>query len=62
MQSIELSYARLCFYKSIGIQIDENNYKLLFTNQTLFVSRYEKTNNQLRELYKFEDFEKENKR
>ena len=54
MQGINLSYARYMFYKSLGININMNNYRKLFVGQVEFKNRYGKNNKQLVDLYKYD--------
>ena len=56
MQSIELSYARYCFYKSMGIEINKNNYKKLFLDQKKFISIYGITNKELIQMYNYDEY------
>ena len=51
MQSTELSYARYMFYKSIGITIDEENFKLLFMSGKDFQELYHVNNRYIVEKY-----------
>ena len=53
MQSSELSYARYQFYNNKGINIDINNYKLIFTNQKSFIKNYGIDNKELKIMYPF---------
>ena len=51
IQGIDLSYARYMFYKDIGIDININNYRLLFVNEQVFMKRYKIDNDSLIWLY-----------
>ena len=55
MQSVELSYARYCFYTSFGVTIDINNYRLLFINEKQFERRYGVTKEQLLLKYQYKN-------
>lgn len=55
IQSVDLSYARYMFYKSIGIDIDMNNYNLLFLNQKYFEKKYSKTSDDLISEYNYDE-------
>ena len=55
MQSIDLSYARYTFYKSIGIEITMNNYLLLFYNQQKFKKKYGISNKELIDMFNIEE-------
>ena len=54
MQSLELTYARYMYYKSIGIEIDEENSEKLFVSEKVFVNRYKKGRDEIIELYKYD--------
>ena len=54
MQSARLSYARYMFYQSIGIEINEDNYKMLFMPQIRFEGKYGKTKKDLLSLYSYD--------
>ena len=54
VQSVELSYARYMFYKSIGIDISKDNCEMLFMSENIFVNRFNKTREELLELYKYD--------
>ena len=53
MQSVELSYARYMFYKSIGIDINIDNYKLLFVEDKIFIRNYGLTKNDILKKYNY---------
>ena len=55
IQSIELSYARYMFYKSIGIEITMDNYLLLFWVQSKFKNSYKISNDELMEIYSYDE-------
>ena len=56
MQSIELSYARYMFLKNIGININMNNYRILFMGQNQFEKRFGKNNEQLIKIYNYDRY------
>ena len=61
MQSTNLSYARYMYYKDIGIDIDETNYRKLFIGQKRFEQQYGITKEELLEKYDYQKYlEKKN--
>ena len=56
MQGVELSYARYRFYLSIGINIDMDNYKLLFIGQDDFRKKYGYSNVGIKNMYNYDDY------
>jgi len=56
IQSVSVSYARYMFYKSVGINIDMSNYKLLFVNQRDFLSKYKISNDELVKIYDYDKY------
>lgn len=54
VQSVELSYARYMFYKSIGKDINIDNCEMLFMSEGVFIKRFNKTRNELLDLYKYD--------
>lgn len=61
IQGIELSYARYMFYKSNGIEINENNHLLLFCLQDRFKKKYGKSNKELMEEFNYNKYLEEKK-
>lgn len=61
MQSIEVSYARYMFYKSIGKEINKDNYLLLFMLQTRFIKKYGKTKEELINEFNYDKYLEEKK-
>ena len=59
MQSVDLSYARYMFYKEKDIEINNSNYRKLFTCQRLFFNSYGVTNEYIKEKYKYKDYLKQ---
>ena len=55
MQSVELSYARYMFYKDRGIDINMNNYLILFMGQRNFYKKYGIEKNEILELYSYKN-------
>lgn len=55
IQSIDLSYARYMFYKSIGIDLTMSNYLMLFYNQSIFKKRFGITNEDLVRRYSYKE-------
>ena len=62
MQSVDLSYARYMYFKSIGIDIDMNNYVILFRESKRFKSKYGKSNEELLDEFKFDRTNKKRKK
>ena len=56
MQSTSLSYARYMYYKDIGIDIDETNYKKLFINKKIFEKQYGITKEELLAKYNYQEY------
>lgn len=54
VQSVELSYTRYMFYKSMGIEINSSNCEMLFLSENVFIKRFNKTRNELLDLYKYD--------
>jgi len=50
---VELVYARYMFYKSIDINIDNDNYDILFELEPVFFIKHGKSNEQLMEEYPY---------
>lgn len=61
-QKIALSYARYEFFKSIGINIVEVNYKTLFTKEDYYKTHYGITDKELVEKYDYEEYLKNKKK
>lgn len=55
IQSIESSYARYCYYKDLGIEISEKNYKKLFMGWQEFYKTTGISKEELLEKYKYSD-------
>ena len=60
IQSIELTYARYMFYRTMGIKITEMNYYLLFIEERKFLNKYGKNNKTLMLIYNYDEFLKKN--
>ena len=56
MQSTNLSYARYMYYKDIGINIDETNYRKLFIGQKKFKQQYGITKEELLAKYDYQEY------
>mgnify|MGYP000236532576 CR=1 FL=1 len=61
IQSVNLSYARYCFYKSQGIDIDMNNYRKLFVRENQFQKSNGITKQELIEKYDYDKYEEQRK-
>ena len=55
MQSTRLTYSRYLFYKEIGIDINMNNYKLLFASNKSFERKYKMTKEELLSNYNYDE-------
>lgn len=55
IQSVEVSYARYCYYMDSGIEINEDNYKKLFFGWQYFKKVTGISKEELLEMYKYED-------
>jgi len=60
IQSVELTYARYEYFKSIELEITKNNYRLLFLDDKIFKKRYNITKQNLKELYPYLKYHKIN--
>ena len=56
MQGIDLSYARYMFCKSIGLEINMSNYRVLFISKKQFESKFGIKNDMLLELYSYSEY------
>ena len=61
IQSVNLSYARYCFYKDKGIDIDMNNYRKLFVREDQFEKSNGITKQELIEKYDYDKYEEQRK-
>ena len=61
IQSVNLSYARYCFYKDKGIDIDMNNYRKLFVREDQFEKSNGITKQELIEKYDYDKYEEHRK-
>lgn len=59
IQSVALTYAKYEFYKDQGIEIDMDNYNLLFNSQKDFESQYDVSKEELLEKYDYQVYKKE---
>ena len=62
IQSVKLSYARYMFYKDNNIEINMDNYLLLFLLQEQFKKRYGKDNKEIVDLYSYQNYLEKNKK
>lgn len=53
MQSIALSYARYNYFKNKDHEINMDNFSLLFLTEKNFYDKYKKTNEELKDIYKY---------
>ena len=56
MQSTALSYARYMFYKERGIDININNYKILFISKKDFEKKHKIINQELLKMYDYNKY------